>query len=174
MARDEAMSAGVFAPAMAPGRFVAALLAATEEAGSSFDVVRRRRKTSPMTTTDCSRPILFSAAVAGFFAVAIGAFGAHAIRDHLDAYRMGVYQTGVQYHFWHALALALTGLVYASRPSRALRVAAWAFGGGLVVFCGSLYLLALTGTKAWGAVTPLGGIAFLVGWLALARGLMRK
>jgi uncharacterized membrane protein YgdD (TMEM256/DUF423 family) len=126
---------------------------------------------TPVTGT--ARAFLFTAAVAGFFAVALGAFGAHALRDHLDAYRMGVFHTGVQYHCWHALALALAGVLLCLRPARAFTAAGWAFAMGIVIFSGSLYLLALTGTKWWGAVTPFGGVAFLVGWLLLAIGLRR-
>jgi uncharacterized membrane protein YgdD (TMEM256/DUF423 family) len=102
--------------------------------------------------------------LAGVTAVLLGAFGAHALRDVLDARGSELWHTAVSYHFWHALALGLGG---ALAQGRARRVAIVAFLFGIVVFCGSLYALAL-GAPHWiGAVTPLGGVAFMVGWMAL-------
>ncbi|KGE04195.1 DUF423 domain-containing protein [Pseudohaliea rubra] len=108
-------------------------------------------------------------ALAGLLAVALGAFGAHALRGHLDDYARGVFETAVQYHFYHALALVLVGVLLLSQPATTLlKSSGWLFLIGIAVFSGSLYLLAITGTKWLGAVTPLGGLAFLAGWGCLA------
>ncbi|GGA20437.1 DUF423 domain-containing protein [Dyella nitratireducens] len=98
----------------------------------------------------------------------LGAFGAHALKDVLDVVQRELWHTAVQYHFWHALALAAAAL---SRPGRARRVATWAFAVGIVMFSGSLYALALGAPRWTGIVTPFGGVAFIVGWLALGAGL---
>jgi len=104
-----------------------------------------------------------------FTAVALGAFGAHAVRTKLAPDLMAVYQTAVQYHFWHALGLLAVGILLLHKPdSGALAAAAWLLVAGLLLFCGSLYVLALTGIRGWGAVTPIGGAAFLGAWAALA------
>ena len=101
--------------------------------------------------------------------VALGAFGAHALRGRLDEYARGVFETAVQYHFYHALALALVGVLLLSQPATALlKSSGWLFLIGIAVFSGSLYLLAITGIKWLGAVTPLGGLAFIAGWGCLA------
>lgn len=108
-------------------------------------------------------------ALAGLLAVALGAFGAHALRGRLDDYARGVFETAVQYHFYHALALALVGVLLLSQPATALlKSSGWLFLIGIAVFSGSLYLLAITGIKWLGAVTPLGGLAFIAGWGCLA------
>ncbi|HBO14388.1 MAG TPA: DUF423 domain-containing protein [Halieaceae bacterium] len=108
-------------------------------------------------------------ALAGLLAVALGAFGAHALRGRLDEYARGVFETAVQYHFYHALALALVGVLLLSQPATALlKSSGWLFLIGIAVFSGSLYLLAITGIKWLGAVTPLGGLAFIAGWGCLA------
>jgi uncharacterized membrane protein YgdD (TMEM256/DUF423 family) len=116
-----------------------------------------------------ARIAICSAAVFLFAAVALGAFGAHALKARLSPELMAAYQTAVQYHFWHALGLLAAGLLLLHRPdSGAMVVAAWLLVAGLVLFCGSLYALALTGVRVWGAVAPLGGVAFLAAWVALA------
>lgn len=94
-----------------------------------------------------------------FLAVGLGAFGAHALKGKLDADMLAVFETGVKYQVYHALALLL--LASLRGPSKA----AWCFTAGIVFFSGSLYLLALTGVRKWGAVTPIGGLLFLAGWL---------
>jgi len=109
------------------------------------------------------------AAVFLFAAVGLGAFGAHALRAKLAPDLMAVYQTAVQYHFWHALGLLAVGILLLQKPDNGmLAVVAWLLVAGLVLFCGSLYVLALTGIRGWGAVTPVGGVAFLAAWAALA------
>jgi len=112
-------------------------------------------------------------ALAGLLAVAFGAFGAHALRGRLDDYARGIFETAVQYHFYHALALVLVGVILhsqsATQPaSTLLKSSGWLFLLGTAVFSGSLYLLAITGTKWLGAVTPLGGLALVTGWGCLA------
>lgn len=109
-------------------------------------------------------------AVNGFLAVALGAFAAHGLKGLLGPGLLDVFRTGVDYQAIHALALLAVGILGAQAHDRsgALRVAGWAFLVGIVLFSGSLYLLALTGTRWLGAVTPFGGTAFLVGWAALA------
>ena len=101
-------------------------------------------------------------------AVLLGAFGAHALKPRLAADALAVYQTAVQYHFWHALGLLAVGLA-------ALHLAGsvWLLAAGIVLFSGSLYLLALSGQKWFGAVTPFGGGAFILGWIAFAVGVLR-
>lgn len=103
-----------------------------------------------------------------FAAVALGAFGAHALKARLTPDLQGVWQTAVQYHAWHALALLAVGLVLLVRPQAGAGLAGWLFVAGIVLFSGSLYAMALTGVRGLGAVTPFGGVAFLAGWLAFA------
>lgn len=107
-------------------------------------------------------------AFAGASGVLLGAFGAHALRGHLDASALGWWQTATQYQLWHALALALA--VHAGR-GRAGRVAVLAFAIGIALFSGSLYAMALGAPRWFGAITPLGGLGFVVGWVALAMAL---
>ena len=102
-------------------------------------------------------------------AVALGAFGAHALKARLTPDLLAVWHTAVQYHAWHALGLFGVGLYLLNRPDASIAGwSAWLFVAGILLFSGSLYALALTGTRALGAVTPIGGAAFIVGWLALA------
>jgi uncharacterized membrane protein YgdD (TMEM256/DUF423 family) len=107
-------------------------------------------------------------AVAGFVGVALGAFGAHALRARLSADHLAVFETGVRYQLVHALALVLVGLLISRRPARLTIAAGWCFTVGIVLFSGSLYVLSITGTTAVGIVTPLGGLFFLAGWACLA------
>jgi len=104
----------------------------------------------------------------GFLGVAAGAFGAHALRARVPADLLAVFETAARYQMYHALALLAVSVVAARSPSRAARAAGWLFAAGIVVFSGSLYLLALTGVRVLGAITPLGGLCFLGGWIALA------
>ena len=96
-----------------------------------------------------------------FLAVGLGAFGAHALKTRLTQDMLAIFETGVRYQVYHALALLLLAAVRG--PSKA----GWCFTAGIVLFSGSLYLLALTGVRKWGAVTPIGGVLFLIGWLIL-------
>ncbi|MGJ8686496.1 MAG: DUF423 domain-containing protein [Spongiibacteraceae bacterium] len=110
-----------------------------------------------------------AAALLGFLAVALGAFGAHGLKASLSAEMMAVYQTAVQYHFVHGLALLMVGMLMKSGVSHSLLTAsAVLFFCGVLVFSGSLYALALTEVRVLGAITPIGGVMFLGAWLCLA------
>ncbi len=115
-------------------------------------------------------PWMVGAAVGLALAVAMGAFGAHALRDRLDPYAMGVYEKAVFYHFVHALGLLIVSLLprVGVLTAGAGRWVCGCLAAGIVLFSGSLYLLAMTGVRAFGAITPIGGVAFIVGWLLLA------
>jgi uncharacterized membrane protein YgdD (TMEM256/DUF423 family) len=112
-------------------------------------------------------------AISAFIAVLAGAFGAHALRATLAPDLLQVFETGARYQLFHALALILVGLALGRTPRRALRAAGALFVAGTVLFSGSLYALALTGVRALGAITPLGGLCLLAGWIAMALGLSR-
>jgi uncharacterized membrane protein YgdD (TMEM256/DUF423 family) len=114
-----------------------------------------------------SRTILIAAALAGAAAVALGAFGAHALRASLDEQALATWRTAIDYAFWHALALLGTAALAREGVTRALAVAAIAFVAGIVLFSGSLCALALGAPRALGIVTPFGGVAFIVGWASL-------
>ena len=112
--------------------------------------------------------------VSAFLAVALGAFGAHGLRARLDAELLAVFETGARYQMYHALALLVVAWAATRWPGPPMRAAGWLFVAGTVIFSGSLYLLALTGARGFGAVTPVGGLAFLAGWLALTLGIWRS
>ncbi len=112
-------------------------------------------------------------ALNGAVAVAAGAFAAHALRARVELDLLQVFQTGATYHMYHALALLALGAVMARIDSTSLHVAGVAFFIGILVFSGSLYTLVLTGERWWGMVTPFGGAALIVGWLAFAWGVLR-
>ena len=108
-------------------------------------------------------------AISGFIAVAAGAFAVHGLEGKIEPRLLAVFKTGADYQMAHALALVLVGaLVLCRGRSRGLDIAGWAFLVGSVLFAGSLYALALSGVRALGAITPIGGVGFLVGWGALA------
>lgn len=129
------------------------------------------------------RAFLVLACAFGFLGVAFGAFGSHALRGRLTSERLAQFEIGVRYQLWHALALFAVGFVdvvrfpassatsvlSASADSFGLfgALAGWLFLAGILLFSGSLYALALTGVRRWGAVTPFGGMCLLLGWLAL-------
>ena len=114
------------------------------------------------------RTFFLIGAVAGGLGVALGAFGAHALRGRLTEQMLSVFETGVRYHMYHALALLLVASVADRLGGRLLNAAGWSFTAGIVLFSGSLYVLAATGVTTLGAITPLGGLAFLIGWFCLA------
>jgi uncharacterized membrane protein YgdD (TMEM256/DUF423 family) len=108
-------------------------------------------------------------AIASIFlaiAVGLGAFGAHGLRDKLDAYSMDVWNKAVFYHFIHGLGMLIASLM--PRISPVSEYACWAFAAGILIFSGSLYLLAVTGVRTLGAITPIGGLCFIAAWLLLA------
>jgi uncharacterized membrane protein YgdD (TMEM256/DUF423 family) len=115
------------------------------------------------------KAFVLSGSLSAFLAVALGAFGAHALKSRVSPDMLAVWQTGVQYHLFHALGLILVGLLLHMFPQvGGIRLSGWLLLGGTLLFSGSLYLLALTGIRTLGAITPLGGVAFLLGWLLLA------
>jgi len=106
-------------------------------------------------------------AVLGGIGVAVGAFGAHGLRSRIGPEMLAVFETGVRYHLVHALALLAVGWAASRWPSPAVAAAGWFFVAGVFLFSGSLYVLALTGVRALGLVTPVGGGALIAGWIAL-------
>jgi uncharacterized membrane protein YgdD (TMEM256/DUF423 family) len=114
-----------------------------------------------------ARAALVAGAIGGGLAVVLGAFGAHALRGVLDERALAIWHTGVEYQFWHALALLVIGTLARSGAGKSLRIAAVAFVLGVVMFSGSLYVLALGGPGAVGFVTPIGGVSLIAGWGAL-------
>lgn len=115
------------------------------------------------------RTFIFIGAFMGFVGVGLGAFGAHGLRGRLSPEMLTVFETGVRYHLYHALAILVTGAAMARFDGgRAITAAGWCFTAGIFIFSGSLYALALTGVTMLGAITPIGGLAFLAGWLFLA------
>lgn len=121
-----------------------------------------------------SRRFLIAGAVNGGLAVLLGAFAAHVLKQRLNPDMLELFRTGVQYHVMHALALLAVGLVGRRQaPDRVLGLAGWSMLAGILLFSGSLYLLAWTGARWLGAITPVGGIAFVVGWLALVTAVAR-
>jgi uncharacterized membrane protein YgdD (TMEM256/DUF423 family) len=108
--------------------------------------------------------------VLGGFGVAAGAFGAHGLKVWVSPEMLAVFETGVRYHLIHALALLAVAWASTRWASAAIRAAGWLFVAGILVFSGSLYVLTLTGIRALGAITPFGGVAFILGWLLLAWG----
>ena len=113
------------------------------------------------------RTFLLIGALAGCVGVMFGAFGAHALRNRLSPDMLAVFETGVRYQMYHAFAVLIVALAAARFDGWLVRAAGWAFTTGIVLFSGSLYALALTGVTILGAVTPIGGLAFLVGWVLL-------
>ncbi len=106
--------------------------------------------------------------LSGLLSVAAGAFGAHALKKHLSADMLAIFETGNRYQMYHALALILIGMLARTRPSGPLHASGWSMVIGTLIFSGSLYALALSGQRWLGAITPIGGTAFLIGWGLLA------
>ncbi|MDX1387998.1 MAG: DUF423 domain-containing protein [Acidobacteriota bacterium] len=107
-------------------------------------------------------------AVAAALGVALGAFGAHTLKSRIGADLLEVYETGVRYHLIHALALLAVAWAASRWPGALTNAAGWLFVAGIVLFSGSLYVLAVSGVRWLGAITPLGGVAFIAGWICLA------
>jgi len=117
-----------------------------------------------------ARLFLTLGALTGFLTVALGAFGAHVLESRLTPHSFTLFNKAVHYQGLHALALLFTGLLLHISPGSRLRQAGWCFVAGIILFSGSLYVLSLTGIHGLGAITPLGGLSFLAGWLLLAMG----
>lgn len=115
-----------------------------------------------------NQTILISGAVFMALAVLLGAFGAHKLKEVLSPEMMQIYQIGVEYQFYHALGLLFTGVIGFQFESKWIKRSALFFGIGIVLFSGSLYAISFTGIKAIGAITPLGGLSFVAGWISLA------
>jgi uncharacterized membrane protein YgdD (TMEM256/DUF423 family) len=116
---------------------------------------------------------LAAGAISAGLAVASGAFGAHALRARLSPADLATFETGARYQMYHALALIAVAWTASRAPSGTATLAGWCFVVGTVLFSGSLYLITLSGVRWLGAITPLGGIAFLAGWAALATAALR-
>jgi uncharacterized membrane protein YgdD (TMEM256/DUF423 family) len=115
-----------------------------------------------------SKTFLLLGSTNAMLAVILGAFGAHALKTRLGADLLAVYQTGVHYHFYHALGLLVVGVVaHQFPPSLWIKTCGWLMFAGIILFSGSLYLLSITQIRGFGAITPLGGLAFILAWLAL-------
>jgi uncharacterized membrane protein YgdD (TMEM256/DUF423 family) len=114
------------------------------------------------------RTFLILGSLSALLSVAAGAFGAHALKQRLEPTMLATFETAARYEMYHALALIAVGLLLVKHPSGAATTAGWAFVSGTVLFSGSLYVMVFTGLRWLGAITPIGGTAFLVGWAALA------
>jgi uncharacterized membrane protein YgdD (TMEM256/DUF423 family) len=117
---------------------------------------------------------LFIAAILGALAVLCGAFSAHGLETRLDAQAREIFETGARYQMYHALAMGLAALAMRGEAVARARLAAIFFLAGILLFSGSLYLLALTGSGGLGLVTPIGGLAFIAGWIALALAALKQ
>jgi uncharacterized membrane protein YgdD (TMEM256/DUF423 family) len=113
-------------------------------------------------------------AIAAGIAVILGAFGAHGLKSRVDPELLVVFETGVRYQMYHALALLAVGLARAHWPTTTISLAGWFFLAGILIFSGSLYLMTATGERWLGAITPIGGVAFIIGWVLLAAGAWRE
>ena len=116
-----------------------------------------------------SKYFIFLGSINAFLAVALGAFGAHALKSRLSADMLEIYHTGVNYHIFHALGLILIGII--AHWLNQSPLVNWSGGlilAGIIIFSGSLYVLSMTGIRTFGVITPIGGIAFLAGWILLA------
>src|ERR671919_188534 len=119
------------------------------------------------------RVFFIAGAVSALVGVAVGAFGAHGLKNRLDAEALAVFEVGVRYQMYHAFALIAAAWVWSRWPGTLAVAGGWLFVAGTLLFSGSLYALSLTGVRWLGAITPLGGVAFLAGWAALAIGVWR-
>ena len=106
-------------------------------------------------------------AISGCLVVILGAFGAHGFKDILDDYGKSIYNKAVLYHMFHTIGILILGLINKIQPEIHLYLAGWSFLFGIILFSGSLYLLAITGIKPLGMITPIGGILFIIGWILL-------
>ena len=110
---------------------------------------------------------LMIGSISGCLVIIMGAFGAHALNEILDDYSKSVYNKAVLYHMFHSIALLILGLINKIQPEIPLSIVGWSFLFGIILFSGSLYILAITGIKSLGIITPIGGILFIIGWVFL-------
>lgn len=120
-----------------------------------------------------NRNILLAGAVFMALAVSFGAFGAHALKKILSPEMLTIYHTGVEYQFYHALGLLIIGVIGLQIKSKLIGWVGILLTAGIILFSGSLYVLALSGIKGLGAITPIGGISFVAGWIILAIGIVK-
>ena len=106
-------------------------------------------------------------AISGCLVVILGAFGAHGLKDVLDDYGHSIYNKAVLYHMFHTMAIMVLGLISQIQPEIQFSLSGWAFLFGIIIFSGSLYVLAITGIKSLGMITPIGGLLFIIGWILL-------
>jgi len=114
------------------------------------------------------RFFLAAGSISAFLAVAFGAFAAHGLKGRLTPDLLSTFEVGVRYHMYHSLALLAVAWVASRWPQSGATIAGWFFLAGIIIFSGSLYVLTITGLRWLGAITPIGGVAFLIGWLILA------
>ena len=110
---------------------------------------------------------LMIGAMSGCLVVIMGAFGAHALNEILDDYGKSIYNKAVLYHMFHSIAILILGLINKIQPEIQLSMVGWSFMFGIILFSGSLYILAITGIKSMGIITPIGGVLFIIGWVFL-------
>jgi len=127
-----------------------------------------------MNLSETSRTFIIIGSIAGFLSVALGAFGAHGLKQLLSSELMAIYQTAVSYQIYHSLALILIALIFQHQQNKYIKAAGWIMLAGMLVFSGSLYLLTLTDTRWLGAITPIGGTLLLISWLLLGLGVFKK
>ena len=126
------------------------------------------------------KPFIKTAAIIGALSVAIGAFGAHALKEKFTPDALNIFETAVRYQFYHVFAVLAAGILFKEYPNKWIKYAGKLFIAGIIIFCGSLYLLTtikglnIEGMNWVGAITPLGGIAFIAGWLSLFIGVSKK
>ena len=120
------------------------------------------------------RLFIIMGALSGAIGVAAGAFGAHALRARVEPRMLEVFETGARYQMYHALALLAAAWMVSRFPGALMNASGWLFMAGTVLFSGSLYAMALTGVRALGAITPLGGVCFIAGWACIALAAMKR
>lgn len=121
------------------------------------------------------KTFLILGAINAFLCVALGAFGAHGLKQTLSVEMLAVYHTGVQYHFYHAIGLVLVGLILQHfTDAKLVRLSGWLMFTGIILFCVSLYILSLTGLRGLGMITPFGGVSFLAAWALLTYGIWQQ
>jgi len=122
-----------------------------------------------------NKTFLLLGSINAFLAVALGAFGAHGLRSKLSDEMLAIYQTGIQYHMFHAVGLMIVGLVFQWISNSSVMIwAGWSMAFGILIFSGSLYVLSISGLRWLGAITPVGGLGFLIGWLLFAYAVFKQ